>query len=157
MPDQADKIMLDVPNNVSSGTVLAFDFGKRRVGVAVGEYELQLAHPLTTIDQVMTRLRFEKIAGLIDTWQPTLLVVGLSVDVDGTEHELTRLCRRFARRLEGRFRVPVMLVDERYTTATARLALEEIGIAGRKRRPMLDQVAAQHILQSFFDSSHATS
>lgn len=142
-------------NTSLSGTVLAFDFGKRRIGVAIGEYELRLAHPLVTIDQVVTKLRFDSIAKLIETWQPVLLVVGMSIHADGTEQELTHLCRRFSRRLEGRFGIPVVLVDERYTTITARFALEEQGITGKKQRPMLDQVAAQHILQSFFDSSYA--
>lgn len=143
--------------NALSGTVLAFDFGKRRIGVAIGEYELRLAHPLTTIDQVVTKLRFDSIAKLLETWRPVLLVVGLSVHADGAEHELTHLCRRFARRLEGRFGVPVVLVDERYTTITARSALEEAGVTGRKQRPMIDQIAAQHILQSYFDASYAAS
>lgn len=143
--------------NALSGTVLAFDFGKRRIGVAIGECELRLAHPLTTIDQAVTKLRFDSIAKLLETWQPVLLVVGLSVHADGAEHELTHLCRRFARRLEGRFGVPVVLVDERYTTITARSALEEAGVTGRKQRPMIDQIAAQHILQSFFDASYAAS
>ncbi|CAD85578.1 MULTISPECIES: Holliday junction resolvase RuvX [Nitrosomonas] len=143
--------------SASSGTVLAFDFGKRRIGVAIGEHELRMAHPLTTIDQSMTRPRFEKIAELIEAWQPVLLVVGLSVHADGTEHEITRLCRRFARRLEGRFRIPVALADERYTTVIARSVLEEVGVTGKKQRPMLDQIAAQHILQTYFDLSHAAS
>lgn len=138
-----------------AGTVLAFDFGKRRIGVAVGEQGLQLAHPLTTIDCVMTKQRFEAITRLIDEWQPVLLVVGLPTHADGTEHELTRLSRQFARRLEGRFGIKVRLVDERYTTITARSALGELGIKGKKQKTMLDQIAAQHILQSFFDCNHA--
>lgn len=143
--------------NASSGTVLAFDFGTRRIGVAIGEHELRMAHPLMTIDQSMTGPRFEKIAELIKAWQPVLLVVGLSVHADGTEHEITRLCRRFARRLEGRFRIPVALADERYTTVIARSVLEEAGVTGKKQRPMLDQIAAQYILQTYFDLSHAIS
>ncbi|MCC6917214.1 Holliday junction resolvase RuvX [Nitrosomonas sp.] len=150
--------MPDALGNMVSGTVLAFDFGTRRIGVAIGELELQMAHPLTTIDQAMTKPRFEKIAELIKTWQPVLLVVGLSVHADGTEHEITQLCRRFARRLEGRFDIPVAMADERYTTVIARSALEEAGVTGRKKqRPMLDQIAAQHILQIYFDLSHAAS
>lgn len=97
----------------------------------------------------MTKPRFEKIAELIREWQPVLLVVGLSVHADGAEHEITRLCQRFARRLEGRFGIPVVMEDERYTTVIARLTLEEVGITGRKQRPVLDQIAAQHILQTF--------
>lgn len=159
MPDLVRKTVSDVTHTVvSSGTVLAFDFGVRRIGVAIGEYELRLAHPLTTIDQAITKRRFEEIAALIEIWQPVLLVVGLSVHADGTEHEITRLCQRFARRLEGRFNLPVVMEDERYTTVIARLTLEELGVTGRKQRPMLDQLAAQCILQTFFDSfSHATS
>lgn len=141
----------------SSGTVLAFDFGERRIGVAIGEYELRLAHPLTTIDAVMTNIRFDAIARLIDEWRPVLLVVGLSVHADGTEQSLTPLCERFSRRLQGRFKLPVALVDERYTTITARSALQEAGIIGPKQRTMIDQVAAQHILQSFFDTPDASS
>lgn len=137
------------------GTVLAFDFGKKRVGVAVGEQELQLAHPLATIDCVIAKQRFETIAKLIDEWRPVLLVVGLPMHADGTEHELTRLSRQFARRLEERFGIKVCLVDERYTTITARSALGELGIKGKKQRPMLDQIAAQHILQSYFDGDYA--
>jgi len=157
MPDSAGKTVSGTANAISSGTVLAFDFGVRRIGVAIGEYELRLAHPLMTIDQAMTKPRFEKIAELIKEWQPVLLVVGLSVHADGVEHEITRLCQRFARRLEERFGVPVVMEDERYTTVIARLALEEVGIRGKKQRPMLDQIAAQYILQTFFDSSYAAS
>lgn len=157
MPDSAGKTVSRIASSISSGTVLAFDFGIRRIGVAVGECELRLAHPLMTIDQAMTKPRFEKIAELIAEWRPVLLVVGLSVHADGVEHEITRLCQRFARRLEGRFGIPVVMEDERYTTIVARLTLEEVGIRGKKQRPMLDQIAAQHILQTFFDSSYATS
>jgi len=63
--------------SASSGTVLAFDFGKRRIGVAIGEHELRMAHPLTTIDQSMTRPRFEKIAELIEAWQFMLMVLSM--------------------------------------------------------------------------------
>ncbi|WP_300086787.1 Holliday junction resolvase RuvX [uncultured Nitrosomonas sp.] len=149
--------MPDVAQGILSGTVLAFDFGTRRIGVATGEYELRMAHPLVTINEAMTKPRFEKIAELIRTWQPVLLVVGLSVHADGTEHEITRLCHRFARRLEGRFGIPVAMADERYTTVVARSALEEAGVAGKKQRPMIDQIAAQHILQTYFDLSYAAS
>lgn len=145
-----------IVERLPSGTVLAFDFGKKRIGVAVGEQGLRLAHPLTTIHCEMTKQRFEAIAKLIEAWQPVLLVVGLPTHADGTEHELTRLSQRFARRLEGRFGIKSVLVDERYTTITARSALGELGIKGKKQKTMLDQIAAQHILQSFFDCDYAT-
>lgn len=139
-----------------AGTVLAFDFGKRRIGVAMGNTTLGIAHPLVTIDSEVTERRFTMIAELIKTWQPVvLLVVGLPVHSDGTAHELTHLSQRFARRLLGRFNIKVILQDERYTSQTASAALREVGITGRNQKSMLDQVAAQQILQSFFDEQHA--
>ncbi|MCO6426570.1 MAG: Holliday junction resolvase RuvX [Nitrosomonas communis] len=146
----------EIVKRQQSGTVLAFDFGKKRIGVAVGEQVLRLAHPLTTIHCEITKQRFEAIAKLIEIWHPVLLVVGLPTHADGSEHELTRLSQRFARRLEGRFGIKSILVDERYTTITARSSLGEAGIKGKKQKTMLDQIAAQHILQSFFDCDYAT-
>jgi putative holliday junction resolvase len=78
-------------------------------------------------------------------------VVGLPCNDDGTPHEMTRLCRRFANRLKGRFNLPTILVDERYTSASASTQLTEMGVRGIRQKPLIDQVAAQHILQAFFD------
>lgn len=139
-------------------TVLAFDFGLRRIGVAVGDLNLGMAHPLTVIDEERGRQRFAAIESLIREWRPALLVVGLPLYLDGAEHELSRLCRRFARQLEGRFGIKTLLVDERLSSAEASERLREAGIAGRKQKPRLDQVAAQQILKTFLDSrQNATS
>ena len=137
---------------VQSGTVLAFDFGERRIGVAVGEHLIHSANPLTTIDSESNEVRFAAITTLIDEWQPKLLVVGLPLSLDGSETEVTQLCKKFARRLNGRFNLPVMLVDERYSAAEASQLLNQTGIKGRAQKAMLDQVAAQTILRSYFDS-----
>ena len=134
------------------GTVLAFDFGEKRIGVAIGEHLLGIAHPLTTISAEANDERFRLIGDLIAQWQPVQLVAGLPLSLEGEEHEVTRLCRKFANRLNGRFNLPVALVDERLSSAEASQSLRESGISGRKQKPMLDQVAAQHILQSYFDS-----
>lgn len=134
-----------------SGTVLGFDFGKKRIGVAIGEIGIGVAHPLETVVGEKTEQRFNIIAELIRTWQPVTLVVGLPTHVDGTEHELTRLSQRFARRLKGRFKINVTLVDERYTSLVASEMLREVGVKGRKQKSMLDQIAAQQILQLFLD------
>jgi putative Holliday junction resolvase len=142
-------------NATPMGTILAFDFGEKRIGVAVGESMVGIAHPLQTIQAESTDARFSAIATLIAEWKPAQLVVGLPSHLDGTEHALTLLCRKFANRLRGRFNLPVALVDERLTSAEASQSLKQAGIGGRKQKPMLDQVAAQHILQSFLDS-HAT-
>lgn len=139
------------PSQKSTGCVLGFDFGEVRIGVALGELLLGIAHPLMTIDEEANDKRFAIIAKLIVEWQPVTLVVGLPSYLNGDEHTLTQLCRKFARRLEGRFNLPVKLVDERLSSAEASQTLKESGITGRKQKPMLDQVAAQHILQSYFD------
>ena len=139
------------PGPARQGCVLGFDFGEKRIGVAIGEHLLSIAHPLATIDEEANDKRFAAIAALINEWQPAYLVVGLPSYLNGDEHELTQLCRKFARRLEGRFNLPVTLVDERLSSAEASQALRQTGITGRKQKPMLDQVAAQHILQSYFD------
>lgn len=133
------------------GTTLAFDFGERRIGVAMGETLLGIAHPLITIDTELTEQRFTAIGKLIAEWRPAQLVVGLPVHADGTEHDLTRLARRFANRLKGRFGLPVWLVDERHTSLIAEGLLNEAGVRGRKQKPALDQVAAQAILQTWFE------
>src|SRR5690348_4653558 len=142
--------------NDRGGMVLAFDFGRKRIGVAIGSRELGLAHPLATVDAEKTANRFSRIGELIAEWRPVLLVVGLPVHADGKEHELTRLSRRFAQQLEGRFAIPVALVDERYTSISDSSALREAGVKGRKQKPMLDQVAAQLILQAYFDGNYGT-
>lgn len=144
-----------LPEQFPQGTVLAFDFGKKRIGVAIGNTALGVARPLVTVDSEVTERRFSMIAQLIETWQPVLLVVGLPLHSDGTTHELTQLSQRFARRLSGRFNIKVILQDERYTSETASAMLRETGIAGRKQKAVLDQIAAQQILQSFFDEQHA--
>ena len=137
----------------ASGTVLAFDFGATRIGVAVGDTVLKLAHPLKTIHSEKNDQRFAMIQELIDNWRPVLLVVGLPSHSDGTAHEMTRLSQRFARRLAGRFNIHVLLVDERYTSKTASASLHQAGVPGKKHKQFLDQVAAQQILQSYFDES----
>ncbi|UJP06471.1 MAG: Holliday junction resolvase RuvX [Nitrosomonas sp.] len=140
---------------MQQGCVLAFDFGIKRIGVAVGNTLLGTAKPLETIDTEVTERRFMRIARLIETWQPVLLVVGLPLHSDGTPHQLTQLSQRFAQRLTRRFNCAVILQDERYTSETAGAELRAVGIAGRAQKPMLDQVAAQHILQSFFNEQYA--
>jgi putative Holliday junction resolvase len=137
------------------GGVLAFDFGLRRIGVAVGDWETRLAHPLETISGEANDQRFGRIAVLIDEWKPLELVVGLPFHMDGTEHDLTRRARRFANQLNGRFGLPVAPVDERLTSHDADLCLREAGVKGRDRKGLDDAVAAQRILQDYFEQAHA--
>jgi putative Holliday junction resolvase len=97
---------------------LAFDYGTRRVGVAVGNSLLRQAQPLTSLS-AEGETRFEAIGALLHEWQPAELVVGLPFHPDGAEHENTLRARRFGRQLHGRFRLPVHEVDERYSTTEA--------------------------------------
>jgi putative Holliday junction resolvase len=138
-----------------AGTLLAFDFGERRMGVAVGNSISRTAQPLTTVQGESNDQRFAAIAALLAEWQPAALVVGLPCNDDGSPHEMTRLCRRFANRLKGRFGLPVLLVDERYTSAAASSRLSAAGIRGIRQKPLLDQVAAQEILQAYFEEPAA--
>jgi len=143
---------LPITHHAKTGTVLGFDFGEKRIGVAVGDTETGLAHPLTTIRAEDNRLRFAAIGALIEEWRPVCLVVGLPAHADGTEHEISRLCRRFAQRLEGRFGIPAHLMDERLTSRAAESALREAGARGARLEAALDQTAAREILAAYLDA-----
>ena len=136
------------------GTVLAFDFGEKRIGVATGETLLASAHPLTVIHAESNDDRFAAIGKLVDEWRPVQLVVGLPTHADGTPHDMTRLATKFAERLQRRFKLPVALADERLTSLDAEARLRETGRNARTAKPLLDAVAAQLILQTWFESLH---
>ena len=132
-------------------TVLAFDFGTVRIGVATGETETRTAQPLTTIHGESNDQRFGEIAKLIGEWTPARLVVGLPLSLDGVATEMTARCQRFANQLRGRFGLPVSLVDERLSSVEADELLRQVKRDWRSRKQVLDAVAAQRILQSFLD------
>ena len=134
-----------------SGTVLAFDFGEKRIGVAVGEWQLLQAHPLTTLHGEANAERFTAIAALIEEWQPASLVVGRPLSLDGTEHAMTARCTRFANQLRGRFGLDVEYAEERLSSVEAAERLRAAGTARRNARQHLDAIAAQLILQGHFD------
>ena len=119
--------------------VLGFDFGTRRIGVAIGNSVTREARPLTTVNGATAATRWDAIAALIGEWDPAQLAVGIPRHPDGTSHDMTIRCERFARQLEGRFRRPVARVDERYTSA----------VSGRADD--VDAAAAALILQQWFD------
>ena len=135
------------------GTVLAFDFGEKRIGVATGETLLGSAHPLTVVHAESNDDRFAVIGKLIAEWQPEHLVVGLPTHADGTPHEMTRLATKFGERLVRRFNLPVSYADERLTSLDAEARLRETGRNSKSAKPLLDAVAAQLILQTWFESA----
>ena len=136
------------------GTVLAFDFGEKRIGVATGETMLASSHPLTVIQAESNDDRFAAIGKLVAEWQPVQLVVGLPTHADGTPSAMTRLARKFAERLQRRFDLPVGFADERLTSVDAEARLRENFRSRRSARPPSDAVAAQLILQTWFESPH---
>ncbi|GGP26715.1 Holliday junction resolvase RuvX [Silvimonas amylolytica] len=134
-------------------SALAFDFGEARIGVATGSSELGIPHPVCTISAVDNDTRFARIADIIKEWQPDVLVVGMPLSLDGEPHKVSFLARKFGQRLYGRFKLPVVYVDERFSSAAASEALNETGLRGRKQKTALDQVAAMQILQGWFDGA----
>ena len=122
-------------------TVFGFDFGLKRIGVAVGNTLIRQAQPLKVIAAIANEPRFAAIEALISEWCPARIVVGLPCHPDGAEHEMTLRCRRFANQLHGRFNLPVHLVDERYSSA----------VIPAKRGEIIDAKAAAIILQQYFD------
>ncbi len=129
-------------------TFLGFDFGSKRIGVAVGQELTHTARPLVTLNNRDGAPDWEAISRLIDEWQPDALVVGLPLNLDGTDHEVTRLARRFGNRLRGRYNLPVYTMDERLSSAEAEALLAE---TGRYDKADVDKVAAQIILQGWLE------
>lgn len=136
-----------------SGTILAFDFGEKRIGIAVGDFETGIAHALTTVESADNRTRFAAIEKLIAEWRPVRLVVGLPAHMDGTEHEVSRLARRFAQRLEGRFHIITDLFDERLSSAEAEAVLRRAGVDVRRHKALVDATAAAEILRGYLASA----
>jgi putative Holliday junction resolvase len=121
--------------------VFGFDFGIKRIGIAMGNTLTGQAQPLAVIKDIDNAARFQKIGALIAEWGPARLVVGEPRHPDGAEHEMTLRCRRFANQLHGRFGLPVELVDERYSSA----------VIQAKRGEVIDAKSAAIILQQYFD------
>jgi putative Holliday junction resolvase len=141
----------------SRGTLLAFDFGEKRIGVAVGEAALAQAHPLTTLRNKTLDEQFEAIGALIREWCPATLVVGRPVSLDGTPHAMTARCARFAAELSKRFALPVDFAEERLSSFEAGARLAAAGHSSLRAKEYIDALAAQIILEHYFENSVAQS
>ena len=141
MPEPADRPQV----------LIGFDFGVRRIGVALGNTLTGDARVLEVIDAIQTDRRFARIAELLKTWRPDRLVVGRPLDEDGTPTETTRRSDRFANQLRGRFGLPVERVDERFSSREAQAIIASAGL----RRDDEDGVAAAVILSQFLDGAPA--
>lgn len=134
-----------------SGTILGFDFGEKRVGIAVGETITRIASPLGAIEEAATDARFQAIEKFVKEWAPVALVVGRPRHSDGSEHAVAKLAEKFARRLAARYRLPVVFVDETLTSASAEAQLRDTRTRPGKKSDV-DALAATIILQSYLDS-----
>ncbi|WP_354678823.1 Holliday junction resolvase RuvX [Cupriavidus plantarum] len=141
MPEQPGA---DIPRD---GTVLAFDYGEKKIGVALGNFVTRQARALLIVPNITVEARFDAVSALIREWSPVQLVVGLPVNPDAfpdePEQPSMRLARRFGNQLNGRYGLPVSWVDERYSSRMAAM--------GGARRGALDAEAARIILQQYFD------
>lgn len=137
--------------------VLGFDFGRKRIGIAVGQTLTQSARPLLTLEVRRNKPDWEAIGRLIEQWRPAALVVGRPLNMDGSEHEMTQAATRFGNQLAGRYNLPVYRVDERLSSIEAEGLLAEQGQRCADKGE-IDRVAAQLILQSWLsDQAHTTS
>ncbi len=139
---------------MNARTYLAFDFGERRIGVAVGNDLTESARALTTIDATTDELRFNAITPLVNEWTPHAFVVGHPTHASGDSNAMTERTERFARQLQGRFRRAAHLVDERYSSVDAADVLTKRGVSGQQQKKHIDSQAAAVILARFFEAGH---
>ncbi|MGV3346609.1 Holliday junction resolvase RuvX [Enterobacteriaceae bacterium LUAb1] len=135
-------------------TLLAFDFGTKSIGVAVGQTLTGSARPLLALKAQDGIPDWQKIKNLLQEWQPQRLVVGLPLNMDGSEQPLTQRARKFANRLHGRFGLQVELQDERLSTVEARADLFSRGGYRALEKGNVDSAAAALILESWFESQY---
>jgi putative Holliday junction resolvase len=133
------------------GNIIAFDFGQRRIGVAIGNNVSKTAQALITIESATNNQKFEAIQKIMEEWMPVSIVVGVPFNVDGSEHKVTNLSKKFAKQLEEKYSLPTHLIDERYTSIEASHELKDKKIDVKKKKLLIDQIAAKIILQSYLD------
>ena len=135
-------------------TLLGFDFGLKHIGVAVGQTFTHTAQPLTSLKAEKGIPQWEEIKKLINTWQPHALVVGIPLNMDGTEQPLTHAAKKFAASLEQHFHLIVHLVDERLSSVEARAHLFEHGGYKSLQKKAIDSMAAKLILETWLSNHH---
>ncbi|MDE1952276.1 MAG: Holliday junction resolvase RuvX [Betaproteobacteria bacterium] len=143
MPEAQAAASIRQPMMAIAGVVMGFDFGEKRIGVAIGNTITASARPLQSVRAERRDTKFDAIGQLIALWQPTQLVVGLPLSREGEEQLRTTQARRFANQLHGRFKLPVAMVDERYTSRAA----EDAGAVD------VDAESARLILEQFLQGT----
>ena len=144
-------------------TLLGFDYGTKRIGVAVGQSLTRSASPLTTLTAINNKPDWDAISRLIREWRPDALVLGLPLNDDDSANDMTRAAQRFGNQLQGRYNLPVYTVNERLSSVEAEHILTQTAPKKRQRNPTfssqynktdIDKLAAKLILESWF-ASHA--
>ena len=133
--------------------VMAFDFGTKRIGIAIGQTITQTARPLATINAKDGVPEWQSLTTLIKKWRPDALIIGIPLNMDGTEQPLTTFARIFANSLKEQYNLPIFEMDERLTTKDARDRIFTEGGYKALQGGQIDQVAAQLILQNWFDEN----
>ena len=141
---------------MSSRSIMGFDYGTKSIGVAIGQELTGSARPLRSLKANDGIPNWDEIEKLIKEWQPDLLIVGLPLNMDGTDQEITVRARKFGNRLHGRFGIQIDLHDERLSTVSAHAALRDAGRSQRSSRRIVDQVAAVVLLQQAVDVEKST-
>lgn len=142
--------------NLTSQILLGFDFGMKRIGIAVGQTITKTATPLKTIHANQGMPPWDRVDHLIKKWQPQALIVGIPLNMDGTTQPLTHLAENFADLLKERYQLPVYGIDERLSTKDARERLFNQGGYKALQDGQVDGVAAQLILQNWFTQERDT-
>ena len=142
--------------NMGKRTLLGFDFGTKRIGIAIAQEITGIANPLTTVTAIKHKPDWDSISKIIQEWQPDLLVVGLPLHMDGTEQEMTQAARRFSNQLNGRYNIPIALMDERLSSNEAESILNEQSGSQSlfQDKAQIDMISAQLILQSWIESQN---
>jgi putative Holliday junction resolvase len=134
-------------------TFLGFDFGSRHLGIAVGSSATGTARPLDSAPVRAGIPDWATVDRLVKEWQPAALIVGLPLNMDDSENDMTRAARKFGHRLHARYNLPVHWVDERLTSVDAKNVLVEARVPWKQRRAQVDKLAAQGILQAYLDET----
>lgn len=137
-------------------TILAFDFGLRQIGVAVGNTTLQSTQALTVVSARNGKPDWQAIEKILRDWQPDLLVVGDPLNMDGSTGEMSERAQKFARRLHGRFGTAIEMADERLSSFEAKQSMREQGHRGDYKDKPIDSYAAELILQTWFREAAET-
>ncbi|MDO6508265.1 Holliday junction resolvase RuvX [Colwellia sp. 4_MG-2023] len=143
-----------ITKEISQRTIIGFDFGKKYIGVAVGQEITGSASPLGSVKATDGIPHWDSLSVFLTEWQPDLVVVGLPLNMDGSEQQLTKDARKFGNRLAGRFGLKVEFQDERLTTADAKEQLFARGGFKNLKKDNIDAESARLIIESFFEQSY---